>query len=251
MGTYSLNKRELQYLMSQYNSDVMGIGYSLGTDPQEELRIQESLLSKGYAISDFDCAFSIDSDLLSMLSACNQWQRIVHFTSTSLDREEAFDRFFIIDDIVICESKKGEAICIEKTSKELIDNKVSQVFAAQNKVGSVDVDESYLVSARRIEILSQLRKERLMREIQNDGCPVQLSEHLANAISGKGEYASVAIIERTATDIHIRSKLTICCLNEVFLIIHPETMKEKQYIRFELGTNRKLESELAELRRSI
>jgi len=251
MERYCLNKRELQYLMSQYNNDVMGIGYSLGTDPQEELRIQESLLSKGYAVSDFDYAFSIEPDLLSMLSACNQWERIVHFTSTSLDREEAFNRFFIMDDMVVSESKKEGTICLERTNKEAIYKRVDQLFAVQDVAGNEYNDESYRVSAKRIEILSQLRKERLVREIQNDGCPVQLSEHLANALTGRGEYVSVVVIIRTQTDIHINNKLTICCLDGKFLIIRPEPTKEKQYICFELGNNRKLESKLAELRRAI
>ena len=249
MKKYCLNKKELRYLTSQFNNDLMGIGYSLGTDSQEELRIQESLLSKDYAVSDFDCPFSVEADLAVLLNECNQWNKLVHFSSTSLDRNDAFERFFIVQDVSIREAKEGDAIYIERMDKDVIYGELDQFFTVQEKC--ISSDESYLVNAKRIEILSQLRKDRLLREIRNDGCPNQLANTVADALTGKGEYISVSVIERTTADIHIKKKLTACSLEDSFLIIHPEVKNEKQYIRFEIGTITKLEFELSMMRSVI
>lgn len=249
MKQYCLNKKELRYLTNQFNNDLMGIGYSLGTDAQEELRIQESLLSKDYAVSDFDCSFSVEAGLASLLNECNQWSKIVHFSSTSLDRDDAFDRFFIIQNTVVHEMRKGDAVCIERADKTVIINKMAQFFSVQDM--DVGEDDSFLVNAKRIEILSQLRKERLVREIKNEGCSDRLGNYIADALTGRGEYASVVIIERTPTDIQIQKKLTVCWLEEMVLIIHPEHNNGKQCIRFELGSQTKLEMELTTLRSAI
>ena len=250
MKKYCLDKREVRYLTNQYNNDLMGIGYSLGVDGQDELRIQESLLSKGYAISDFECPFSIEEDLAAILNECNQWNKIVHISSTSLDRSDAFERFFIMQDTVVHETKEENTVCIEKTDKTAINDRLTLLFTIQ-KTPATTADESFLINAKRIEILSRLRKERLLREMQIDGCPEQLSEYMADAFTGRGEYASVTVIERTPTDIRYQAKLTVCCLKDAFLIIHPETRKEKQCIRFDLGSLSKLGEELAGIRSAI
>lgn len=247
---YSLTKKELKYLTRHFNNDLMGIGYSLSLDPQEELRIQESLLAKEYATSDFDSAFCLESDLEQLLSDCCSWRRMLQVTSTQLDREESFQRFFIdMKNNVVFESKKGDVVDLSYVETRSLMEAIPNYFDIDHLESASK--ESYTVGARRIEILSQLRRERLIKELQNDNCPHALAEKVADALSGKGQYVSIMVIEKTPKDMYISQKLTICYLNEACLIIHPKSVNDKQYLCFETGIKKQIEDEIDVIRGAI
>lgn len=248
--SYSLTKKELRYLTRHFNNDLMGVGYSLSFDHQEELRIQESLLAKEYATSDFDSEFCLEPDLEQLLSDCCNWRRMVQVTSTQLDREEAFQRFFIDQrKKVVFESKKGDAIELSYIEARSLMEAIPNYFDLEHL--ELENKESYTVGARRIEILSQLRRERLIKELQNDNCPQALSEKVADALSGKGEYVSIMVIEKTLKDMYISRKLTICYMDESCLIIRPKSVNDKLLLSFETGIKKQIEDEIDGIRGAI
>lgn len=185
-----LKEKELLYVSMLSNVDnIWGIRDPFKDMDEDSirmdvLRMQMSLLQKGYAVSEEDAQFTIIPELSDLIRQCAQSKLIFLFSTDEMEHSNHVLRYFASDNVIIRFMFKREA-SFGKVSKEQMYQELVDSFGE----GAVAVPKDCLItSSSRLKRLGSLSRNRFIQELKDLGCEDELSTLIADGLQGNSSF---------------------------------------------------------------
>lgn len=185
-----LNEKELLYVSMLNNVDNIWGTSDPFKDMDEDsirmdvLRMQMSLLQKGYAVSEEDDQFAIIPELSDLIYQCAQSKLIFIFSTDEMENSNHVLRYFASDNEIIRFVFKDEASFV-KVSKDQMYHELVDGFGERDVAAPKDC---LITSSSRLKRLGSLSRNRFIQELKDLGCEDELSTVIADGLQGNSSF---------------------------------------------------------------
>lgn len=246
MEHYLFTNKELLYLSLLLGmANIWGINNDFENQTEESISLdkiyaQDSISGKGYTSLEINDKFRLCDDLFSLLKICKNWKNMIILTSSDTDNNFAFERYFVSGQKIVRLTKKMMQYDLSYITKRELRESLESFFPIVEQANKNMQSQSIITSAKRIRTLSNLRRNRLIDELQRIGCNDNFSNFVADAVQGKVNSNEITVLTRERNVLFVSDNFSTHTLNSKGLIMTPEKSKNRDNIRFAVWNRKTL-----------
>ncbi len=194
----SVSGEELLYLSAITGVDnIWGIKDPFAEQTEQEivtamLNLRNSLVRKGYLISNIDTQFAVEDDCMRLLRHCMESERVYVLDSSQTEEDSLILRYFVHDGIVVQYRFNGNASLAFSTDA-LMRAEISAFFGDSEEEEN---EVSLVTGVARIRRMGSLSRQRFLQELRNIGCEEELALLIADGLQGNADFCSLFSYDR-------------------------------------------------------
>lgn len=247
---YTLTEKELLYAsMLSGISNIWGVKDPYAGMHEEEikmdiLRMQKSLLEKGYALSEEDGNFSLQGRLSEILHKCASSRYLCEFISDEFENKNQIRRYYIGTKSLIRLECSAGASLVYVSEDEMI-NELSALFCA----GSESTwTETLIAGSSRLKHFGSISRSRFIQELKDKGCEDSLSVIIANGLQGSSSFRVLLCFDTSSVEPNVPvQKLVTMHFPGGSLIAEADSQSSSDAVRFRKLTKDQLIHELKKI----